>query len=177
MLFKHGRRDQTRVPVYVDLAAFHPKKISNTYFFDVCLGWEGLCIEGDPAKIPLFNSTVRGCHLVPKLISARDGEEVVFASQGGAGGSGITGKLQPAKETYFGYREIKLKTTTLEKVLDSTNVKHVDLLSLDVEGAEMAVLDGTRSPSTSSSQRMPLNLVRGRRARAHTRRCSSSEDT
>ena len=35
---------------YVDLAAAYPKRISNTFFFDKCLGWSGLCIEGSPVR-------------------------------------------------------------------------------------------------------------------------------
>ena len=32
--------------VYVDLASNHYKRISNTYFFDRCLGWRGVCVRG-----------------------------------------------------------------------------------------------------------------------------------
>lgn len=31
--------------VYVDVGAHEPLEISNTAFFDLCLGWKGLCIE------------------------------------------------------------------------------------------------------------------------------------
>ncbi len=31
--------------VYVDVGAYHPVDISNTAFFDLCLGLRGLCIE------------------------------------------------------------------------------------------------------------------------------------
>ena len=34
--------------VYLDVAANHYKRISNTYFYDRCLGWRGLCVEPNP---------------------------------------------------------------------------------------------------------------------------------
>ena len=39
---------------YIDIGAFHPFKLSNTVFFDQCLGWEGICVEPNP---------YRRCHL------------------------------------------------------------------------------------------------------------------
>jgi hypothetical protein len=42
---------------YIDLAAYHPRKHSNTYMLDVCYGWKGICIEADPAKANLYKLT------------------------------------------------------------------------------------------------------------------------
>ena len=36
---------QGRRGTYVDVAANHYKRISNTYFYDTCLQWRGLCVE------------------------------------------------------------------------------------------------------------------------------------
>lgn len=38
--------------MYVDVGAHHPLDISNTAFFDLCLGWKGLCIEMR-CKVPM----------------------------------------------------------------------------------------------------------------------------
>ena len=56
---------------YLDLAAAFPKRLSNTFFFDVCLGWTGLCIEGDPAKARNFVQlgSSRSCRFVPAIVS------------------------------------------------------------------------------------------------------------
>jgi hypothetical protein len=34
---------------YVELGAFQGRAESNSAFFDLCLGWKGLLIEGNPA--------------------------------------------------------------------------------------------------------------------------------
>ena len=34
--------------VYVDSGANSAVSLSNTYFYDKCLGWEGLCVEPLP---------------------------------------------------------------------------------------------------------------------------------
>ena len=39
---------------YIELGAFDGVTESNTRFFDVCLGWDGLLIEGNPVKFPLL---------------------------------------------------------------------------------------------------------------------------
>jgi hypothetical protein len=43
-----SRFEETLLPkgTYIELGAFDGKTESNTIFFDKCLGWEGLLIEG-----------------------------------------------------------------------------------------------------------------------------------
>ena len=42
--YNHARF-MRRKGIYVDLAANDPIWRSNTFFFDVCMGWSGLCIQ------------------------------------------------------------------------------------------------------------------------------------
>jgi hypothetical protein len=37
--------------VYVDVGSNHPTELSNTAFFDKCLGWRGVCIEPQPGAL------------------------------------------------------------------------------------------------------------------------------
>eukprot|EP00468_Gymnochlora_sp_CCMP2014_P004681 CAMPEP_0167761704 /NCGR_PEP_ID=MMETSP0110_2-20121227/12330_1 /TAXON_ID=629695 /ORGANISM="Gymnochlora sp., Strain CCMP2014" /LENGTH=282 /DNA_ID=CAMNT_0007648437 /DNA_START=70 /DNA_END=915 /DNA_ORIENTATION=- len=122
-----------RNPVYVDLAAFDPRDISNSFFYDACLGWKGICIEADPLKAALFNSSTRGCSLVNKCISAEAGQKVYFSSGRRNGGSRIiaNGNAQDS---------IELECTTLANVLADYDIHEIDMLSLDIEGAEAMAL-------------------------------------
>ena len=54
---------------YVDVGAYHPWVRSNTWFLDVCLGWRGVCVEGNPALLPAFARSNRSCVVVGKFLS------------------------------------------------------------------------------------------------------------
>ena len=54
---------------YVESGANKPKALSNTWFFDRCLGWAGLCVEPNP----MYHAALRRertCTVVPECISA-----------------------------------------------------------------------------------------------------------
>lgn len=143
--FTHG--------TYVDLAAFHPRNISNTYALDVCLGWRGVCIEGDPAKQPAFatDPTPRGCSLAPTCVSDQPGKTVTMSSNPRMGETGVTENFDPGHASMHHWAAHRRKENvtlvtqqcqTLTQILDVRQVKHVDLLSLDIEGYEEFALMG-----------------------------------
>ena len=68
----HGRKG-----FYVDSGANDYKSLSNTYFFDKCLGWSGLCIEPhEPYHRGLLEN--RSCTLVPECISDHPNSTLVM---------------------------------------------------------------------------------------------------
>ena len=126
---------------YIDSGANDPEKMSNTLFFDVCLGWSGLCIEPNEKYHQPLKSK-RSCTVVPVCISDKK-ENVTFLLKGS--GSGIKfdgGKKQQVKTSREGTEERKVLCEPLDTILDvhSHGRRDVDLWSLDVEGHEMAVL-------------------------------------
>mmetsp|Transcript_27023 Transcript_27023/g.65668 ORF Transcript_27023/g.65668 Transcript_27023/m.65668 type:complete len:351 (-) Transcript_27023:22-1074(-) len=147
--------------VYVDLAAYHPRTLSNTYFLDVCLGWRGICIEADPAKAKRFKASPRprGCLLVETCVAESDGKTIRFESHPDRGdvtslairnsseGRRVAGhwfsKVQGVP------KEVELRCKTLASILKENGVKHVNYMSLDIEGAEPAALAGADFGSTS----------------------------
>lgn len=50
--------------------------------------------------------------------------------------------LAPEMDTYFDAKEYECKTQTLSNILRETKVSKIDLLKIDVEGSELAVLKG-----------------------------------
>ena len=72
-MFSHTRRG-----TYIDLAAFHPERLSNTHVLDACLKWKGVCIEGDPAKHAAFEASNRTCELARECVAEVDGRKVEF---------------------------------------------------------------------------------------------------
>ena len=53
---------------YVESGANHWKDHSNTFFYDKCLGWEGLCVEPNPQYHAGLRKH-RSCVLVPECLS------------------------------------------------------------------------------------------------------------
>lgn len=128
--------------IYVDVAANHPWKISNTYFFDECLGWSGICVEANPTYTELLYEQ-RWCHVVPTCVSDHEGHNVSFVLYGGLSGITETNKLmaRPASIT-DNLERIELRCSTMERILRINRVRVIDYLSLDVEGHELMVLQG-----------------------------------
>lgn len=116
---------------YVDSGANDALVLSNTLFFDKCLGWEGLCIE----PLERYHAGIRAhrsCSLVPKCLS--DKKEVVHF--GGSGSDGFVDKSGNG---------VTVECDTLEAMLreysrDSSRTV-IDFWSLDVESYEMVILN------------------------------------
>ena len=135
---------------YIELGAFDGKEESNTIFFDKCLQWNGLLIEaqtksyqkviqnrphavtlsfsptckvdnGTTAKMynyPLSNNGMEG------LAKSYEGKEITAVP---------CGPLTPVLQDVFG---VAISTTAT-----INNITHISFFSLDVEGAELLVLE------------------------------------
>lgn len=128
-----------RPRVYIDLAVNDPVHASNSYFFDHCLGWRGICIEPDFSYHDSIRKT-RSCMLAPTCIDESP-HEVTFAANGGYGTIAEDERTKTA--THNGGRKPVLHTmrcARLAAVLESFGVAHVDYLSLDIEGRELGAL-------------------------------------
>lgn len=142
-LYSRHFKNLNRPGIYVDIATNDPIGISNTYFFDRCLKWRGLCVEGNHIYFePIYRQ--RSCALVPTCVGSRDGQMVTFGLHGGAGGVlGDTYKsmkrLQKLNQTIDTVLE---RCTTMKLALQREGITEIDYLSLDVEGHELEVLKG-----------------------------------
>ncbi|KAK1867777.1 hypothetical protein I4F81_010277 [Pyropia yezoensis] len=135
-LYLHHFAALRRRGVYWDVAANEPIQISNTFFYDRCLGWHGVCVEANPRYLgPLVME--RGCVVLPTCVSATR-EKVAFRLSGAVGGVASTVKTAAKVEDVT----VTMTCVTGEDVAARTGVREVDLLSLDVEGHELFVLQG-----------------------------------
>lgn len=128
--------------IYVDVAANHYTHLSNTHFFDTCLGWSGVCVEAAPHYIEGLKVN-RTCHVVPTCVGDTYGQKVSFILGGGSGGIADTNKnLEAWQKEGRNFNRVNLTCTTLAHEFENMRVTHVDYLSLDVEGHELMVLKG-----------------------------------
>ena len=144
---------------YVDLAANHPTQDSSTHELEQ-RGWHGLCIEPNPEYVALLK-VQRNCTTIPTAIDSHE-RDVNFEFAGTMGG--IEDARFDNRAGTKGRMVSRLRTRRLQDVLREANAPHViDFLSLDVEGAESAVLSpsfpwGQYTFLTISIERAPPDL-------------------
>ena len=127
---------------YVDSGANDAREISNTWFFDRCLGWKGLCVEPNPQYHAGIRAN-RSCTLVPECISASH-ETVNFHR------NGVLGEVTKAT-TGSSSDVVATQCSPLADMLKLANRSTVDFWSLDVEGYEMTVLKAINYTATPIS--------------------------
>jgi len=130
---------------FVDVGARDGIFISNTYILERDYGWNGICIEPHPE---LFKILEKNRHTKCLNVAVADvdecGETLEFAmwKEGPLGHSGILGIDYGHKEKLQNYDHeiIKVKCFPLKTILREESIHRVDVLDIDVEGAEASVL-------------------------------------
>ncbi len=124
---------------FVDVGCFHPIKYNNTYRL-YRRGWRGVNIDLDPIKIEGFDIVRPEDVNIACGVSDSTGETTVWRS----GFYSLTSTLDETfAETWEAhFRPHTVRTETLSGILDGTRFRdrHVDLLTVDVEGHDLAVL-------------------------------------
>jgi FkbM family methyltransferase len=128
---------------YVDVGAFSPKDLSNTYWF-YRRGWRGINVDAAPGSMDAFRATRPRDVNLETAISDADGEATFYLWSTHSG----TNTLSPEHVARWREqgaappREVRVRTRTLTSVLDEhlPPGQAVDFLSVDVEGHDLQVL-------------------------------------
>jgi len=136
----HGKRGG----VFVDVGAYDGVTGSNTVFLEKYRGWTGLCIEPDAERFAELGN-VRSAACVQTCIAAQDGHaDFLHVRRGFTQMGGLVETLGPTTEEYLSgtcvTNRIMVPTRRLGAVLAEHGLFDIDYLSVDVEGAELAVL-------------------------------------
>ena len=126
---------------YVDIGAHHPIQRNNTNLL-FKKGWEGINIDINKFSIDLFNFLRPEDLNLQIAVSDKEGE-ISFFYQKKFSQLNTTDK-EIAKENFQGnFQEKKVKCQTIQNILDNSKYKNkkIDFLNIDVEGAEMKVLN------------------------------------
>jgi hypothetical protein len=127
----HGKKG-----VFVEAGANHYQELSSSYFFEKCLGWTGLCIEPQKQYHRGFERH-RSCQLVPNCLS-KEHKHMMIGGMPAHRGAGMFVRPIPADGNIPTNFE-RIDCAPLQSMIPPGQV--VDLLVLDVEGAEMIILD------------------------------------
>ncbi len=127
---------------FVDVGAFDGYTFSNTYGLSAT-GWQGLLIEPHPVSMEACRWLYRDDRRIQFLeacIGATYGETTLYTS---GANSTISVATKDAVPGFIAENSILRKIYPLNMALLDYNIpKGFDLLSIDVEGAEMGVLAG-----------------------------------
>lgn len=130
---------------YVDVGASDGLFISNTKHLED-LGWVGLCVEADPIEYEALLRN-RSCAMV-NVACANTFEPMdwqVIPVRGWSGLKKLHHELNEADisrlEAAGQVETIKVPCRPLQDILDEFGIRAIDYLSLDVEGAELSVLE------------------------------------
>ena len=126
---------------YLDVGAHHPTYLSNTYLFYE-LGGQGVCVEPDPSLFAEFpKKRQRDFHLNCG-VGIAPGEADFFVMST----STLNTFSREEAERYQSYgqqrilKTIKMELKTLNDIIDKNFEKCPNLVSLDVEGLDYAIL-------------------------------------
>ena len=125
---------------FVEFGAADGIELSNTFYLEKYLNWHGLLIEPDKYwKTDLKRN--RKCQLDYRAVVPSSGSRKKFAFTSDT--SPLHSKLADDGHVQVGIQRIhKVIGASLEEILKSCNApKKIDLISMDVEGSELAILE------------------------------------
>ena len=131
---------------FVEVGCIDGRRFSNTLTFEQ-RGWKGLCVEAHGDYIDLLkqnrpNSTI--CHCAAAEV---DEDAATFY----ANKRGSLSTLDKSQEDMFakahghyftGFVEQQVSKRRLDTLFHEHNIRHIDVLSLDIEGYEVEALQG-----------------------------------
>ena len=122
------------------MGAQHPISNNNTYLL-FKKGWNGINIDLDYENISLFNLVRKNDLNICTALSSKNTELDLYFYHNKSPINTVEKNVAESQRAKV--KEIKkIKTTTLNSLLDTNNVGHINYLNIDVEGHELSVLKG-----------------------------------
>lgn len=139
----------TKNGFFFDIGAYDGVQFSNSYLFEKYRNWKGVCVEPNKTVFAKLQQ-IRNCIAINGVISDVSGE-VSYMKVAGAGEM-LSGIVTNFNEKHLDRINETIATkggnTTVETVqsfrigdiIDTYNIQHISLLSIDTEGSELDIL-------------------------------------
>ena len=140
--------DYSYIGVFLDVGAFEPIRISNSYHFEKN-GWSVYLFEANSDSIPLLKLNRK--NVFNYAIYDTDKEEVEFNVVESNGWTAGFSAIELSQEISNIFKcdskkitQIKVPQKTLNTILQTelNHVKNIDILKIDIEGGELKCLHG-----------------------------------
>lgn len=125
---------------FLDVGCAWPVIYSNTYYLEKELGWTGIGVDALPDYEKRWRKRRPKSKFFNFAVTDQSGTIVSFHRTVRRDLLGIS-TLKPGHHDVE-YEEIQVPTITLDKLLHDNGVSKIDLLSMDIEGAELLALSG-----------------------------------
>jgi len=146
--------------IFLECGAYDGETFSNSLFFELHRNWTGILIEANPIHLKSVIEKNRKVFVVPGCLSVTSGPAMVtFTMDPGPFGQ-ISGNFKNTVNNSLNrYRkhdnintlkrrskvkalpQIYVHCFPLMSIVDALDIHHIDYISLDVEGAEAAILN------------------------------------
>jgi FkbM family methyltransferase len=142
---------EKREGVFVDIGAHDGESLSNTYVLEKELGWSGICIEPMPHEYEKLKKS-RNCITYNCAIYDTNGTEKFTLVDSDGYPDMLSGITKDITIKHMGnllseggrlgapLKIIDVQTRILNEILDENKIFEIDVLSIDVEGAELKIL-------------------------------------
>ncbi|CAC5401665.1 unnamed protein product [Mytilus coruscus] len=138
---------------FVEIGGFDGESFSNTLFFEKVRNWDGLLVEASPFMYDMMLTKDRKCYMVNACIS-KSLPAMTFVLAGAITSAKETltdrhskridrEKIKYAKHEYWAHANdtVKVNCLPFRKLMRTVGRNYIDYFSLDVEGAEMHILN------------------------------------
>lgn len=127
---------------YIDVGCNEPIKGSNTFIFYL-KGWKGIAVDANSSLIRRYQKIRKRDTVVCAAVSNKV-QEVIFYKSDVHAVSTINEKYFDINKHRWNYTQASIQTRTLTSILDEhlPQGSAIDLLTIDVEGIDLEVLQG-----------------------------------
>jgi FkbM family methyltransferase len=141
LIVRHFFRDR-RGGVFLDVGCGSPIAHSNTYYLEHHLRWTGIAVDALAEYADAWRAKRPGSRFFSYMVTDRAGGEATFYRSELRGTSSALKDWKRPGGQAAPVTEIRVPTTTLDRLLEQSGVGRVDFLSMDIEGGEPPALAG-----------------------------------
>ena len=117
--------------VFLECGAYDGERMSNSLFFELHRNWTGVLIEGNPKHYPNLLSKNRNAFVVRACLSPSTVPQALKYSVQDARSGIALGMIT---------QTVEIPCFPLNSIMEALGIRHIDYMSLDVEGPELKIL-------------------------------------